>query len=318
MGESVTFSMPLPLDADGFLLRECPASECEKLFKVKPGTGLTGPDLDCHCPYCGHQGAADTFHTKDQIEHVKSLVHRAFDDYLYDQFKKMEFSTSGPISMSLQVSRSGPVSIHPISDVQLETRVSCEQCTLQYVIYGVFGFCPDCGSHNSYAILKTNLQLVKKMLALAVAQPELTEALVANALASTVGAFDGFGRETCRVGAARANLPPAAGSIWFQNLIGARQRVTEKFGVDFAADLAANDWSIAVRCFQKRHLLAHKLGVVDEAYIAATGDSDAVVGRKIVLVHAEVAALCDVLERLGASLIRCLHGASEKDNPAPS
>ena len=308
MGETHTFSMPLPRDGDGFLQRQCPGAECEKVFKVKPGTGLTGPDLECVCPYCGQRGAADTFHTKNQVEHVQSVVHRVLSDHLYGEFKKMEFKTSGPLSFSLKVTRSGHVPIHPMADVELETKMTCEQCTLEYVIYGVFGFCPDCGAHNSFAILKKNLDVVRKMLALASAQPGLDEALVANALGSAVAAFDGFGREACRVHVARAKPSPAAGAISFQNLIGARRRVREQFGVDFAADVDGPDWAAAARCFQKRHLLAHKLGVVDESYLAATEDTDAVLGRKVVLGQAEVARLCDILERLGMLLIKKLEG----------
>src|SRR5260370_30042912 len=121
MGETQhTSRMEPPRDEEGFLLRECPAAECEKLFKVKPGTGLTGPDLNCTCPYCGHEGAANTFHTKDQVKHVESVVYRAFDDYLYDTFKGMEFSTSGPLSISMEVTRHGHAPIHPISNLELE------------------------------------------------------------------------------------------------------------------------------------------------------------------------------------------------------
>ena len=40
--------------------------------------------------------------------------------------------------------------------------------------------------------------------------------------------------------------------------------------------------------FQKRHLVAHTLGVVDRSYLAKTGDRGAVLGRKIVIGADEV------------------------------
>jgi hypothetical protein len=76
--------------------------------------------------------------------------------------------------------------------------------------------------------------------------------------------------------------------------------------VDFAAELDPAEWMLAVRCFQKRHLLTHKVGVVDEAYIEATFDPDAVVGRKVSLVRSEIEDLCRVLERLGMLVIASL------------
>ena len=40
----------IPKDEEGYLGRECPQSDCEGYFKIKPGTGLSGENLPCHCP----------------------------------------------------------------------------------------------------------------------------------------------------------------------------------------------------------------------------------------------------------------------------
>jgi hypothetical protein len=67
-----------------------------------------------------------------------------------------------------------------------------------YAIYGVFGWCPDCGLHNSLQILTKNLELAKKELLLAKsADTELANHLIGDALENVVSAFDGFGREIC-------------------------------------------------------------------------------------------------------------------------
>ena len=47
-----------------------------------------------------------------------------------------------------------------------------------------------------------------------------------------MSAFDGFGRETCRVFSAKAVDSGKANSISFQNIARARERVREQFGVD--------------------------------------------------------------------------------------
>lgn len=96
----------------------------------------------------------------------------------------------------------------------------CDSCTLQYAIYGLFGFCPDCGEHNSFQILSKNLDLALKQLDLsssiddAALRRHLTEE---DALENCVSAFDGFGRETCRVRAHRAVHYGDVRSISFQN-----------------------------------------------------------------------------------------------------
>ena len=74
----------------------------------------------------------------------------------------------------------------------------------------------------------------------------------------------------------------------------------------FEKTAAPADWRDVLRAFQKRHLLAHKLGVVDEAYLAATGDSPSLLGRKVSIAAAEVRELVARLQSLGAELFRSL------------
>jgi hypothetical protein len=119
------------------------------------------------------------------------------------------------------------------------------------------------------------------------------EALVADALAGIVSGFNGFGRELCTDGDNRAS---------FQNLEGGRKRVQQQFGFDMADAVTEEEWRSACRSFQKRHLLAHRMGVVDEEYVQKASDPAAVVGRKVRLASDEVTALVEVVERIGKRL----------------
>lgn len=134
----------------------------------------------------------------------------------------------------------------------------------------------------------------------------MAQVLIANALEDCVSSFDGFGRETCRVFSSRAATPEKAAEIRFQNIANAKQRVREQFGVDFACALNESEWALVLRCFQKRHLLAHKMGVVDEEYIQATSDDTAVLGRKSKVDSTEVRDLVAVLRSLGEQLTELL------------
>ena len=66
--------------------------------------------------------------------------------------------------------------------------------------------------------------------------------------------------------------------------------------------VSTDEWLAAMISFQKRHLLAHTMGVIDEEYVRKTGDAGAVVGRKIVVSEPEVRGLVDVLRKLGSFL----------------
>ena len=55
-----------------------------------------------------------------------------------------------------------------------------------------------------------------------------------------------------------------------------------KFGFDFADGLDTDSWMAACRVFEKRHLLAHKMGVIDAEYVQKVNDPGAIVGRRVV------------------------------------
>lgn len=291
--------IPISTDEEGYMGRECPNEKCLGYFKVMPGTGITEP-APCHCPYCGHVGDHNTFFTPDQVEYAQSAALRMVEDAVFKDLKALEFEHKprGPfgIGFSMKVTQSAPQPIRYYREKQLETKVTCNTCTLKFAIYGVFGWCPDCGAHNSLQILNKNLELARKQLALAATvEAELGEHLIGDALENIVSAFDGFGREVCS-----KKLP----NIRFQNLTAARRQVQEKLGFDFADGLDLETWATAVRIFQKRHLLAHKMGVVDAEYVQKANDPHAVEGRKVRVSSDEVSQAIGIVGQLGHRLFQ--------------
>jgi hypothetical protein len=220
--------------------------------------------------------------------------------------KTLEFNhrPNGPFGIGISMKVEGhPEPISHYSERELEEEVVCDHCTLRYTVYGTFAFCPDCRQHNSLQILEKNLAVAQKQIDLAATvDGDLSVQLVADALENGVSAFDGFGRESCRVHSSKATDPTKATAVSFQNLVGAQKSVLALFDVDLTAALDVEDWRFASRCFQKRHLLAHKMGIVDDAYIKATSDGHATVGRKVSILSEEVVALLTAIRKLGTFL----------------
>jgi hypothetical protein len=306
----VNFNVPIPKDENGMIGRECPISDCLGYFKIKPGTGLTGEGLPCYCPYCGHAGAHSTFHTPDQVEYGRSVGIRKVTDMLVGEMKRSLERTipaSGPfgIGLSIKVERGTPRPIRYYREKELETNVACSDCTLEYAIYGVFGFCPDCGVRNSLQILQKNLQLARKEIELAatVDNIELREHLIGDALENIVSSFDGFGREFVARHSAKATSSSQASKMSFQNLQIVDDKLNELFSFRLSSSVPAEQWSHAIRSFQKRHLLAHRMGVIDDKYIAATNDSSAIAGRRVQITAGEVIDSLVIVEALGQALV---------------
>jgi hypothetical protein len=286
------FSVTIKTDEDGYTGRECPA--CEKYFKIKFGTGL--PDAtDCHCPYCNHIGPQNEFWTKQQIEHAKSVALNKISGDLLKQMKKMERRPNRNAFISIGITVKGrPTPIAYYSEKELEEHVTCNVCTLEYTIYGAFGYCPDCGVHNSQQIVNANFDLALKILDLASsADGEIKDKLIENALEDAVSAFDGFGREHC------SNL---AHKFSFQNIAAARDTLLREERVDITVGLTADRCNFVCEQFQKRHLLAHKMGIVDEEFIRKTGHSPSLIGRKVSITENDVRALVGDLKVMVGNL----------------
>jgi len=294
-------SITINPDAEGFTGRECPVKECEGYFKIQSGTGIPG-EVPCHCPYCGHTGPHDEFFTKEQIEYAKSVAMHQITGQFIKELKKLETRPDPRASISIGIKVEGrPLPIRYYREKNLETEVVCDQCTLRYAIYGVFGYCPDCGTHNSQQILNGNLEIVEKMIALS-KEPDkkkLATKLVENALEDAVSSMDGFGREICKVYATKSSDATKAKNISFQNILKARDIVNDLFSIDVSTAVSPDEWTSVTRSFQKRHLVAHKMGVIDQQYVDATGKNPSLIGRKIDIRPEEVSDLAKGLQKIG-------------------
>lgn len=307
MGNQIRIT--LPKDENGLTSRKCPNSDCGGVFKIKTGTGLKGNNLSCHCPYCGYKTGMSEFNTPEQIEYAKSVainqITNAIKKDIQDWGRQLERSTRNSfIKMSVDY-KSHPRPIRYYQEKKLETFVTCDVCTLGYAIFGVFAFCPDCGTHNSLQILNKNLELVEKEVAFAdtIEDSEFAKRLIEDALENAVSSFDGFGRATTGAYSNKASNPDQAKEIFFQNIEGARKKVQILFGFDLAYGMETDNWSFVARCFQKRHLLAHTMGVIDEEYVKKAHDPQAVIGRKITITPDEVIKLVGLLKTIGKDFV---------------
>jgi len=208
--------------------------------------------------------------------------------------KKMETKPKRNQLISIGITVKGkPTPITYYSEKELEEKVECKNCTLQYAIYGAFGYCPDCAEHNSQQIAEANFDLVIKILDLAKELPsDVKSKLIENGLEDCISAFDGFARERCR-----DRYP----KLSFQNIYVAKQKLDES-GISIAEGLDSSEWDFVVNQFQKRHLLAHKMGVVDEEYIKKTSSHPEQLGKKVSITENDVMSLIGHLKVIVANI----------------
>lgn len=300
------FKINLKTDEDDMLGRQCPNDDCSGYFKVKPGTGILNEDFQPTCPYCGSQADSQDFSTQEQIEYAKSLVMREIQTALRADLQKwgkeLERKTRGGFIQIKTDYRSTPMPIYYYEEKELETTLTCEECGLVSSVFGKFAYCPDCGVDNTLQILRTNMELVRKLLSKAEAEEnaEFQEFLIHNALEDVVSAFDSFGRNSVRL--VVKNTKKSELSISFQNVVRAHERIRAEFGFDLLNGLTIEDWEKVIQSFQKRHLISHNDGIVDNAYLQITNDPEAVLGRKIAVTVEDVEEMLISIEAIAHGL----------------
>lgn len=105
-----SYSVPLPLDSDGFLRRKCPS--CEQQFKWHhgPTEGRPNGEVDppfYWCPLCGASANQDSWWTQEQLDYVRDTATPHIMDEIGAEFKKAFRNTKG-ISFKPTSSRTEP------------------------------------------------------------------------------------------------------------------------------------------------------------------------------------------------------------------
>jgi hypothetical protein len=78
MSDEIEIQMPLPLDSDGFLRRECPTCEREFKWLYSEESDAAPEDGGYYCPYCGVQAPTDAWWTKSQLDFATGIATKEF------------------------------------------------------------------------------------------------------------------------------------------------------------------------------------------------------------------------------------------------
>lgn len=298
-----TFQISIPTDEDGFLGREC--LECKRYFKLKPGTGL--PTQYCHCPYCEYEGDQNTFWTQDQLDYAQSVGKKmAYEklvspmlDKLTNSFKKLESSTRGGfLQIKVNTTRTKPFfPIKYYNESELETLLTCNNCQLEFAIYGVFSRCPDCSQLNAFSIFQKSIEVCEKQIELFSQFQQDEDVKIANLkfiLSNAISSFDGLGKELRKKMVGK--FPDKPKNL-FQNIDELEKVMLQNFGLDIKSKLP--DFSSLRQMFQVRHIFEHNMGVVDADFIKKVPNLSHLADRKYPINLNEVQIFLGQLTDLG-------------------
>ncbi|MCX6159565.1 MAG: hypothetical protein NTY74_16410 [Ignavibacteriae bacterium] len=292
-----TYNISIPTDNQGMAGRECP--KCEKYFKLKPGTGL--PTSECHCPYCCYKGHSNEFYTKEQIEYAKSIVmndtKKQIMNSIGSMFKSLEKETKGSL-IQFKVN-SNSYSNFPIkwyNEKELETQIVCDNCKLEFAIYGVFANCPDCKRLNAFTIFNKSLEAARKMLEFITNnnfEDNIKDAQLKMILSECVSSFDGLGKA---LRLAYPKIFPIQPKNLFQNFLELSSVLKTQLNIDLSEVL--EDYSFDFKMFQVRHINEHNMGVIDDNFAKKVPSLNHLIGRKYKVAITEISAFIEDLYKI--------------------
>lgn len=301
---NINKKVKLPTDEDGFIGRECP--KCNRYFKVKVETGLN--TSICHCPYCGYTADYSVFTTKDQTDYSNNVMLRRIDELLIRP--RLERMTQNVKDRMPYPTISFPPKRY--EEKEVETYVACDNCGLEFAIYGVFANCPDCGKLNASIIFKKSIEVEHKKICLLSSvqdDPELQEGLLSDALSGGVSSFDGLGK------ALQSHYPnffPPKTKNLFQKLEVLSDTLSKSLGKSLCDIIGKENFEFLLKMFQVRHIYEHNSGVVDDDFVSKVLNSEDLKGRKYHLKQDEIEKFLDLILETGNEILKLIEGENEE------
>lgn len=320
-------SIPIAADERGYIDKECPSEPCKYQFKVIQDDWRDRfNDESVFCPMCGHSAPSDRWFTSEQVEQAREraleYVNSLINSALHRDAREFNRAHSGNgfIRMSMRVSGTERRAIIlPVAAAEvLEQRIACEACGARYAIIGAAFFCPCCGHNSVERMFRSSLQNVRSRMvhletiraAVTMASPDEAESLyrsiLEDGLQHCVTAFQHYAERRYRA------LPgyPVPRTNVFQRLPDGDAAWQAAVGAGYRDWLSVEERTRLALLFERRHLLAHRNGVVDEKYIEKSGDTTYRLGQRIVVTPSDVCELADLVERLGDAIRKATEGGA--------
>jgi hypothetical protein len=270
------------------------------------------------CPYSGTVAEDQAFvhpdDVKAAVEMVKHDAVQDIQDALSEMLKnafKGGSSSNSLIKVTASVKRSAPKPRPRFTRQDLMRELICDHCGRDYGVFAIGLFCPDCGAPNLRLHFVRETELVGDQVELAEAiegdKEELAYRLLGNAHEDVLTAFEATLKTVYLHGksSANSNPLPKVGND-FQNVDKAFKRF-EELGLNPFSGLTEDEMDTLRLNIQKRHVIGHNLGVVDDKF--ATYENDAKVGETVNLVGEDIRQFAAISQKVIDNLDTWLGGS---------
>ena len=310
--------MTIKPDEKGYLDRQCPNTKCEYIFKINMDDweNKIKANNEAHCPMCGYIADSEHWFTNEQISIIKEnikdyttvMVHEIFNDLARNtrnnKYIKIRYKPSKRVTY-----RNSPIGQRE----EWNLDIVCEKCGTRYSVIGSAYFCPCCGYNSVERVFDNSISRIEKMLE---SQNYIKEKLcerytideadnmcrlmLESLLGDIVSAFQKFVKEnliqksiqdTSKI---RVNdfQMVERGSILYEKYL---NRSYDKY-------LSKEELNQMNILFQKRHVLEHNQGIIDDKYIQNSRDTTYEIGQRIVVKKEDIEQLLFIIKKLTKEL----------------
>jgi hypothetical protein len=270
------------------------------------------------CPYSGTVAEDQAFVHPDDIKAAVEMVkHDAVQDIqdALSEILKNAFKGGGSnksfIKVTTNVKHKTPKPKPRFARQDLMRELVCDHCGRDYGVFAIGLFCPDCGAPNLRLHFLRETELVKDQVALAEEiagdKEELAYRLLGNAHEDVLTAFEATIKTVYLYGksSAGANPLPKVGND-FQNVDKAAKRF-EELSLNPFTGLSDEEIDALRLNIQRRHVIGHNLGVVDEKF--ASHENDAKIGETLNIVGEEINLFAKLSQKVIDNLDTWLGGS---------
>jgi predicted RNA-binding Zn-ribbon protein involved in translation (DUF1610 family) len=315
-----TYTMKIEVDKNGFIDKECPNENCLSKFKIFPADWEDKEEDDMmHCPFCGNEAPFKSWYTTEQIkqseEQAFANIKVAFDNALkhdIDVFNR-NVPKNNFIKMSMKFQGSAYAPNLPAAALgEMEQIIICEACGSKYVVVGSAFYCPSCGHNSARQTFNNTLEKVKAKIdnldkiyeAIASSSKDdavrTCDSLIETSIPDLVVAF----QRLCECIYPLLNGTKTLSKNIFQRLDDGNnlwKKLLQKGYEDWSSMVEYSDLK---KCFQQRHILQHKEGIVDQEYIDKSGDFSYKVGQRLKISNADIIQYLQIVNKIGNEILK--------------
>lgn len=283
-------------DKDGYIEKQCPNKECKSVFKIyKDDLKQKTDNNKLYCPLCGHTDNINNWFTDNQLLQFANIANQ------YTKKISEDSKLANDIDSILKdIDRN-------IKDIQeCYINVQCNKCKARYKVNENSYFCPCCNEYeivkvflNQINVLEANVNMIDLLVASIAEGIRFTikRNILENAIIQIVSYFQSYAYKKY-LSIVKEEDSSEINVNTFQRIKDGSNCFKKSMGKEYNDFLTNDDYEKMCLFFQRRHILQHNNGIVDDRYLKNSNDSDYKLGQRIIVKKEDVLEFLNIIRKL--------------------